>query len=310
MRNKFVRGVCKIVSFIIVFCIIFAVLQNVIPPKYYGERINSFYNLENNSIDVLFLGGSQMFCTVDAQKLTDEYEISSYDFGASAQRLAITYYYLQEALKYQHPKVVMVEMGAFFFESEFDEQTLAWNYVPTPLTIEKYYSLKNILGGDRLKAIKYCLPLLVYHSNWGSLWFYEEHSERIRGFLGYDTTKEVTMVQDDGEVYEPTQDTVDALTDIVQLCGENNIEIVFFKSPVTDWTGTQLKVVKEFMAENHFEYLDCNDYFDEIGINLKTDFFDEHHLNVTGADKTTDLIADYLKKLLGQQENDDPPTAP
>ncbi len=118
LKKKYIRGPLKVLSFAVCFAAIFLLLQPFFVPKFQRDStsiVNGFYKLEEDSLDVLFLGASQMFCGVNAQKLTEEYGISSYDFGASAQSLNITDYYLREALKTQKPKLVMVEVCAAFY---------------------------------------------------------------------------------------------------------------------------------------------------------------------------------------------------
>ena len=49
------------------------------------------------------------------------------------------------------------------------------------------------------------------------------------------------------------------------------------------------------MEKNNLSFIELNDHLEEIGIDGKTDFADELHLNESGAEKTTDFIAKYLK---------------
>ena len=49
------------------------------------DNVNGFYAEEENSVEVLFIGSSTMFCTADPLVLYEEYGIASYDFGSSAQ---------------------------------------------------------------------------------------------------------------------------------------------------------------------------------------------------------------------------------
>ena len=51
------------------------------------------------------------------------------------------------------------------------------------------------------------------------------------------------------------------------------------------------------MDKNNLIFLEMNDYLAEIGIDGKTDFYDENHLCTEGAEKSTDFIAQYLKEM-------------
>lgn len=304
--KKTLKTGCKIFSFILAFCIVFLALQEFLTPKCIDDSTTMYdglCRLESNSVDVLFLGSSQMFSMVDAQKLTEKYGISSYDFGASQQLFMITPYYLSKALEKQNPKLVMVEIGNLFVEKEdIKEGSISVSYAPMPLDSEKVNSLNEVFGGDKKKVIKYCVPFIAYHSRWKGIWtsditYYFKKDYSSRGFRATDHIEEVSMAYNqayDGDIREIPKESVNAILDIAKICEENNIELVFFKAPVSDWTRNDSAVVKRFLNENNLNYLEMNDYLDEIGIDGSVDFYDAKHLNVTGAEKATDFIAEYL----------------
>ncbi len=312
LKKKYIRGPLKVLSFAVCFAAIFLLLQPVFIPKNESSAVaNQFYDFAEENLDVLFLGASQMLSGVNAQKLTEEYGISSHNFGAGVQHPAITLYYLREALKTQTPKTVMVEVCEIFdpIEDLRDAPTgerVAWSYLPMKLTSEKINSYREVTGGNRLQAAEFCLtPLLVYHSRWNSIWV--EDVKRLCG--GYPDIKrgyiELTRVapqtldyigDEEGEEKAIPPENDDALSAIAATCEENGIALVFFKAPVARWTRAESKVVKAYMAEHGYTYLELNDHLDEIGIDPETDFCNTLHLNASGANKTTDFLANYLKK--------------
>ncbi len=307
--KKVLNTGCKIISFVLVFCLIFAGLQAVLIPKLDNSVVmgSALYELEENSIDVLFLGSSQMYCTVDAQKLTENYGIKAFDFGAASQCLTSTYYYLQEALKVQNPKVVMVEVGSFFEKnSEITDRTFAFTYVPMKLTIEKLKSMYTILDGDAKKVLKFAFPLFEYHTRWNIAeseditYYFKKLDYSTRGYYGREHIKAVQMAYLDSAAESNRggvlPETDKAISEIAELCDENGCIVVFFKSPMAEWTKGDSKTVKEYMLGNHYKFIEMNDFIDEMGIDTQTDFYDEQHLCVEGAEKATDFIAEYLKE--------------
>lgn len=301
------KRIVQLTATVLVVALIWAVAQALVVPKYVGDCtsiVDGYYALEENSVDVLFLGASQMYCTVDAQRLTEEYDISAYDFGCSSQNLVISYYYLQEALKTQKPDVVMVEVCQIFSPNEnLYEDAMAWSYAPTKLSLEKVRSLYRVTNGDLWKTVSYTFPLLQFHSRWNSVWvedltyYLQDKTYPPRGFLQRDRVMPAEIAylsQEDGPERPIPEDAAKAVEDIAALCQEKGISLVLFKSPVTTWTRTDSSVVKTFMDERKLEFLDLNDYLDRIDIDGQTDFFDESHLNTQGAEKTTDFIAAWL----------------
>lgn len=91
-----------------------------------------------------------MYCVINSQKITEEYGISSLDFGGDCQPLIITYYYLQEALKCQKLKVAGVEIFKIF-DASVSNENITYSYSVMPVTLEKYNSLKTILVLKRSK---------------------------------------------------------------------------------------------------------------------------------------------------------------
>ena len=76
----------------------------------YLSSMETFYGLERDVVDVLFLGSSHCYCSVNPAVLWDEYGIAAFSLAISGQDLASSYHCMKEALKTQKPKVVCLEM--------------------------------------------------------------------------------------------------------------------------------------------------------------------------------------------------------
>lgn len=308
MIKKIVVFALKLISFLIVFAVLFGVFQRILIPKYVeGSTISTantdtFYSLEKNSIDVLFLGPSQMYCSVNAKLLNEKYGIEAFDFGASSQSMVTTYYYLQEALKTQSPKLVMIEVCTIFWEKSTNEQNLAWNYTANKLSAEKVNSLMDVSDGDAKLAARYAFPLFQFHSRWGQLNqndFHYDYDRSLRGYAPIIGCSEVDIKfldsSENKKKYIIPNSNKEAVRSIANICSEKNIQLVFFKSPVSNWTKNESDGVKLFMSENGFEFIDLNEKIDAIRIESHSDYFNETHLNIEGANKTTDYLANIIK---------------
>ena len=319
MRKKILRFALKAAAAVLSFLLILCLLQPFFVPKFIRTNsestvlVNGFRQLEENSVDVLFLGSSQMFRSVDTVRLYEEYGVSAYNYGASGQSMSITPYYFTEALKTQSPKLVMVEVGRFFItNAELTENEIAWNYAPTPLTKEKLASLEQTLG-SRGKAYTYAFfPLFTFHDRWRKLGDtadddgrydidYVLHPEKYnglypRGFVDCDYVhpQDYDYYSTDTSAPEPPAESAAAVDELVSLCRERNIRLVFFKTPTPYWSRGESEAVRRFLETRGLDYLELNEYAAEIGIDNETDFSDIRHLNTYGARKVTD----YLAKLL------------
>ena len=103
MKNKINKS--RLIYIVVFFGFIFFVLgvtDRVIRAKFIGDSttiVNGFYAEKKNDIDVIVIGSSNSFCTVNPIVLYDQYGIAAYDFGSSSQPMNISALYLKEALK-------------------------------------------------------------------------------------------------------------------------------------------------------------------------------------------------------------------
>ena len=107
MKKTFLR----IISFLAAFILAFAGMVNVLDFKYLDSifKIDSFYKLEDNTVDVLTIGSSHAYQGINTAVLWSEYGIASFNLCGAAQPIWNTYYYLEEALKTQTPKVIILD---------------------------------------------------------------------------------------------------------------------------------------------------------------------------------------------------------
>lgn len=317
-KGKLLKWILKILSAMVSFAVLFYLFQIFLTPHYLTDAtviVKGYDYLEKDSLDVVFLGTSQMFCTVDSGKLTRDYGISSYNFGGSSQSMGITSYYFDEALKTQNPKVIMVEVfKTFNYNSEVNDEQISWNYSPMKMSFDKFWSLYTVSNGDTLKSFEHTFaPLLAYHSRWTSVNDADSdgendidfvlHPEKYidfssRGFVARDHYKtfQLTYAESDTTLRSIPDENKKAMLHIAEECQKRNIKLIFFKSPLTFWTRGDSLSVKQFMNENQLSFVDLNDYLEEIGIDGETDFNDKWHVCESGAEKVTAFLADRILK--------------
>ena len=80
----------------------------LINPYLLCEKQDGFYSLDNNTLDVVFIGSSNIHCNVNPNVIWHEYGITSYDYSCDQQELGTSYYYLQQVFETQSPKVVFL----------------------------------------------------------------------------------------------------------------------------------------------------------------------------------------------------------
>ena len=69
----------------------------------------NMYRLPRNTVDVLTIGSSVAYTGVNTNVLWQEYGLACYNLCAAEQPFWFTYYQLREALRYQRPKVILMD---------------------------------------------------------------------------------------------------------------------------------------------------------------------------------------------------------
>ena len=110
----------KIVSIIIISLSIIAILYVISPifvPKWttaeddnMTQIVRGFYAEKDNSLDVIFMGNSDMYNGMAPMQLWDDYGIASYAYTSSGQRMWTAHYMFLDALRSQKPKVIVFDV--------------------------------------------------------------------------------------------------------------------------------------------------------------------------------------------------------
>lgn len=102
---------------LIIICI--NIITYVLRDKQNAEYIYPFYEEEQDTIDVIFVGSSHMYRSVYPLEIWNEHGITSWNLGSSEQSIAASYYLVKESIDKQHPKVVVMEMYMSFVDSKY-----------------------------------------------------------------------------------------------------------------------------------------------------------------------------------------------
>jgi hypothetical protein len=310
LKINYIR-LAKIVAFIVFIGVVLTLTGKIVKAKFIGDStsiVNGFYAEKKDDIDVLIMGSSNSFCTVDPIVLYDEYGIAAYDFGSSSQQMNMTYLYLKEALKKQSPKLVALEVNMLVGNSlDYEnESALRWGLTDMPLSLDKVKTIYEATGGISADFFSYIFPIFRYHSRWNELsktdytYFYSDKANYTKGYLETLSVYEETVYLDgymsEGEAYVDERN-IAYLDKIIELCRKNNIELLLFKSPREGWYKYETDAVRQIADERNIQFIDYNElyYNGEFYIDVTNDFRDYEHLNNYGASKVTSSLGSYIK---------------
>lgn len=271
----------------------------------YTVKIRGFYKQEPQSIEILGIGSSHMYCTMVPNEIWKAAGINSYVLSTQEQTLEMSYYLLVEALKTQHPEVVVLETYMFNYDSSEFNDAAASNAIESfPLSMNKARFIADVVPYD--VQLEYFFPILKYHSTWTTIddkALQERYQGQVDPFRGYVYLNE-THNAPDYDVSIPAQDIpinpneLIILQDILELTQKENIALVLLHAP-TDMSEISLAnqtYLKQYAYEQQIPYLNLNEHLNEMGILPLEDFFDSGHLNINGARKASQYLVSYLEE--------------
>ena len=266
--------------------------------------IRGFHEEKKNSLDVLFLGDSNIYCGITPMKIWNEYGITSYNLSSSEQKVWTSYYLLKEALKYQKPKLVVIDSYMMFCASNSANALVRQALDNMKLDSVKLEAINDpIYNFSNLDKLSYIFPIIEYHTRWNRL--NENDFRRIRnnyknyckGYIMYKQKKYTGHRQDEAMDVIINDNSKNYMEKIIELCKENNIEILFTKIPTTEfWVEEQHNAMVEYCKEKNIPFVDMSED-DNLQMDWVNDTFDDGvHLNVYGAEKVSTYIGKYISE--------------
>lgn len=145
--KKYIRRTVIIISMLLVICITLGLCQNYlfVLDDHNAWRIRGFYLEDKDSLDVVFLGVSDIYSGIIPSRLYSEYGITSYDFASADSSVSLWKSQVKEILKRQNPQYIVVEINGVVEGDDdvlndnsglrryTDGMPLSWNKIETIL---------------------------------------------------------------------------------------------------------------------------------------------------------------------------------
>ena len=270
------------------------------------RKIQSFYEMPDDSFEVMIFGSSHAFTSINPMELYNQYGIGAYNCGTNWEKINTTKLFLNDSLQSQTPKLVLIE--TFYADSVLKDQNMNGEIFYTRFlrnSEAKRSFLKQCFENDIERWVSYYIPIYAFHDNWISITqtsftsMYTSTDRSIENYkqnMGFSPSNRVTEIKTPNTSPKQkkfTQDAVSELDEIIEMCREKNIDILFFTAPYERGYSYSDAMI-EYAKKNGYPYINLFDHMDEIGIDPKTDFKDTGHLNTNGAAKVTSFIGDYI----------------
>ncbi len=263
----------------------------------YVSSMNSFYELEEDVVDVLFLGSSRCYCSINNSILWEEQGIPSFSLSISGQDLASSYHCLVEALKTQTPEVVCLELFGTMFHGYLVDSNMYRNTLGYKMSKNAVEAVESI-APERSTELLLRWPII--HTRYKELQR-EDFVKNPPIYVGYQSNfnqqEQGALCTYFGDETEPIAEEEEAwLRKIIALAKDNDIKLCLFAAPFSSDEIAQKKLnyVKEIAQETNVDYLNMSRMEEELGLNPDRDFVDWMHTNHYGAQKVSSYMGSYL----------------
>ncbi len=269
----------------------------VLTPKHdYGIcPMTNLYRQPKNSIDVLAVGTSQAYAGINTNVLWEEYGIASYNLCSAEQPFWVSYYQIREALKTQHPKVILLDAKPSTYDRDYSKRGRVI------LSTYGIRGLENRIGAIRAcveedeDAVGFILGYPEIHSNYEKLEandfvFPPDNGGRGVNWKGYIESDQVEKHQKPSLVWNSVKRNMNEREEeyarkIFELCRDEGITVMLIGLPNPDYANSHmyynsLWAIAEEYGVTGINYNDPNLRYQ---LRYSSDFADWQHLNVKGS---------------------------
>lgn len=296
--------------------------------SYARVLFHEFY--EQTNIDYLLCGASHTSHGVEANIAGEKFGKNVFNTGTPSQKIDGTYAILCQAVKLYKIEKVFLELdfaitcaSPFYERTGFKSEYIVSSHIKD-LNIKtnyllncsqpKYY-LNSLLpiGKDKLMTLNPVSIIKKIKSVLNGTYFKYQYGDKDSEYAGKGCVLDLSEIPDGGfsdYKYEPlikisdiSFDWINTVDKIIELCSQNNIELIFYSMPGSDFYLHQKENYDEyysfcrgFTAERGFAYYDFNLARPELLSLQDSDYHDDNHLSKKGVYNWTDCFCDFFSE--------------
>ena len=317
------KQLLRCIAFLMVFCVMILALCELFDQENHNaheKRYRTYWDLEKNTVDALYIGTSGVDRYWIGAKAYEEYGMTVYPVTFPSCPVWLIPDILEDAMRYQDPQLIVMDIRPFTQNcTSADTVTVRGSRVIDSM---EFFSPVRFRAASRTVAllhkvdetrskwdISFHLPFVMQHSKWEQDYLLQVNvGEHKDPYLGFYTSKWMVVNSEEQEPQKYDRDVVTSLDPVAEehlyktlaYAREHGLEIVFVDSPKTykEFEMSRTNAVRQILEEEGVPFLIFSSEADnggyDIGLDLKKDFFDKNHVNYYGAEKYTDALAAFL----------------
>ena len=317
-KRKISKNLIRTLIFLGLVIVLTAVCSNLFTfddDKQSQNILKQFYSQDQNTVDVIYFGSSATQRAFIEPKAYHNEGVAGFTLATGTQPFFLTKYLMQETLKYQHPKVFIVEFRGICKQSDGLSDVAVRRVIDNMKpSMTKFHAIRAVtkfasIGDNNVdtSGLSYYFPLLKYHSRWNPSKT-PEH-DGVSYYKGYPMDSFVFKVKK----IEPFPDTEEnipiapemeqALTDLLDYCDTIDTKVLFVNAPyrASEEGMRKLNYARSIITSRGYECLNFipEQERDALGLDDRTCYYDNAHLNYYGAPKYTLFLSAYIKDHYG-----------
>ncbi len=295
------KNVVKIISFVAIFLILFKIVFNVLWLE--KTSINYFYEEPKNSLDIVYVGSSNVISHFNPTLAYNEYGFTTGLFAYHSQSFLTVKYFIEEAKKYQNPKIFVIDLGQILNDNLPDEGRIRNGVDSMKFSLNRLNLINELLennGENNKNYINYYFSFVLYHNKWKDVFKGTAKRERNDLYKGYSFSEKIVKYDDyewNNDIIKLSNFNEKALLDLLKYIKDNDLNVLFIIPARTYDNGgiKKLNYAKNLIERENYQVINFNN-LEDFKIDYKTELCDYAHLNVYGATKFTLYFGKYLKE--------------
>lgn len=287
------------------------------------RRIRGFYLEEPDSLDVVFMGASDIYAGWSSVLAYEEFGFTSYPYVLSGNFAELFPMQLEAILKTQSPQLVVVDITeALRDKGEDYDPVFIQHMAGLPFSRDKVNWIRQY--GNPRHLLTYYIPFISFHGE-TDLNLMKECAEtdamiRRRGYsllkgvvsftgtgANWDGDHVVPISTEHDEIREELDPRLEkAFTAFLDDCREKGMDnLLFVHYPHRNASENDLRyyhtanTMGDLIESYGYDFLNLDSICDEIGIEPMMDFYNNDHMNLYGQFKTTRYLGEILVRDYG-----------
>lgn len=277
-----------------------------------GEAREDIVGFKNQgSVDVVLCGGSTLLRGYQPLEAYHQKGYTSYNYATTFEKANLLKAFIEESRVTNEAILYVCDLRAVPLMAETIEEPSLRNWsdsvsVFSPVRIKAITSFLFSRNWKEYDVVSFYLDIAKYHSNYGlparpTQWAYVNTKNIYSIDKGFDAALDhipFNRPEISTECCALSERRTNTLRELLDYCDKEELQVLFIVSPyvisMSDWEI--FNTCSSMIQERGYDFVNFNNFYDEMEIDFETDFHDSGHLNYLGSEKYTEYLINYLSE--------------